>query len=176
MKAAKKTLVIGLIMTALLVLTNLPGSAKKPKKDAALARTRKQVKMLDDLYKTAVVLITEHYIEDDSSLPAGTAAKALFAAMKKNGWHEVRLLDVAGEPLEEENVAKDGFEKKAVAAMKAGKPYYDEVEQGKDGKRYLRAATIVPVVMKKCILCHPNYADAKKGAAIGTLSYKLLIE
>jgi Na+/phosphate symporter len=44
---------------------------KKPAvRKAALKRTRKQVKMLDDLYKTAVVLITKHYVTEDSDLPA----------------------------------------------------------------------------------------------------------
>ena len=37
--------------------------------DAAVKRTRRQVKMLDDLYKTAVVLITQHYVTEDSALP-----------------------------------------------------------------------------------------------------------
>jgi hypothetical protein len=28
-------------------------------------------------------------------------------------------------------------------------------------------------VLKKCIMCHPHYEDAKKGAAVGALTYKL---
>lgn len=32
--------------------------------DAAVARTRKQVQMLDDLYKTAIVLVTENYVDE----------------------------------------------------------------------------------------------------------------
>jgi len=35
--------------------------------NAAVARTRQQVLMLDDLYKTAVVAITEHYVNDPSA-------------------------------------------------------------------------------------------------------------
>ena len=73
---------------------------KAKKKDAALERTRKTVRMLDDIYKTTVVLITEHYVNDEDDLPAGTAAIALFDAIKKKGWHEVRLLDAKpGEPI-----------------------------------------------------------------------------
>ena len=41
--------------------------------------------MLDDLYKTVVVLVTEHYVTDPSILSAASAAKALFAAMKDGG-------------------------------------------------------------------------------------------
>jgi hypothetical protein len=46
----------------------------------------------------------------------------------------------------------------------------------KKGKSYLRAMTAIPVVSKKCIMCHPNYAEAKKGAAVGALSYTVPIE
>ena len=143
--------------------------------DAALKRTRKMVRMLDDIYKTTVVLITEHYIEEDSNLPAGTAAKALFAVIKQKGWHDVQLLDASGEPYDDINSPDDEFEIKAVAKLLGGESYYDEVIE-KDGKRFLRAATPVPVVMKKCIMCHSNYEDVPEGQPIGALSYTLPIE
>ena len=172
-------LAVGMVASSLL----LPGGrvdAKPPRKSsaptqAAIERTRKQVRMLDDLYKTAVVLITKHYVTEKSSLPAGSAAIALFDAMKKKGWHEVRLLDATGEPLEEKNSPRDAFEKQAVKALKAGKGYYERVVQVK-GKPFLRAATPIPVVLKKCTMCHENYNDAKKGEPIGALSYTIPIE
>ncbi len=148
---------------------------KKQKADPAVERTRKTVRMLDDLYKTMVVLVTEHYVNDPDDLGAGPAALALFDAMKKKGWHEVRLLDATGEPYNETNVANDAFEKEAVKKMKAGDPWYDQVEE-KDGKRFLRAATAIPVVMQKCTMCHAHYEDAAEGEAIGLLSYTLPIE
>ncbi|MDA9857159.1 hypothetical protein N9D23_03505 [Rubripirellula sp.] len=55
--------------------------------DAATERTRDTVRMLDDVYKAAVVLITTHYVNDEDDLPAGTAAIALFDAVNKKGWH-----------------------------------------------------------------------------------------
>jgi hypothetical protein len=48
------------------------------------------------------------------------------------------------------------------------------VEKG--GKSYLRAITAIPVVSDRCIMCHSNYKDAKKGAAIGALTYTVPIE
>ncbi len=142
---------------------------------AAVARTRKQVRMLDDLYKTAVVLITTHYVEEDSDLAAGEAAKALFAAMKEKGWHEVRLLDATGEPIEEVNAPKDAFEKRAIQSLKNGETFVDRVIT-RDGKYYLRAATPLPVVMEKCVMCHANYAGVRKGQPIGALGYTIPIE
>jgi hypothetical protein len=131
--------------------------------------------MLDDLYKTAVVLITEHYVDESSDLPAGTAAKALFAAMQEKGWHEVRLLDATGQPIEEGNAPADDFEREAIRQIKAGESYVDQIIQ-RDGARYLRAATPIPVVMTKCTLCHEHYKKAKPGEAIGALGYTLKIE
>ena len=37
--------------------------AAAPAEDAAVERTRQTTRMLDELYKTAVVLITKHYVE-----------------------------------------------------------------------------------------------------------------
>ena len=148
---------------------------EKQPADPAVARTRKQVQMLDDLYKSTIVMITEHYVDEKSDLAAGSAFQKIFKAMKDKGHHDVRLLDASGEPYEAKNVAQDDFEKSAIKALKSGQPYYDQVVE-KDGKRYLRAATPIPVVMKKCTLCHPNYEKAKAGEPIGALGYTLLIE
>ena len=131
--------------------------------------------MLDDIYKTAVVLITDKYVHDEDDFPAGSAAIALFKAINKKGWHEVRLLDATGEPYVDENSPREGFETKAVKNLKASKDYYEQIVQEED-KRYLLAATPIPVVMQKCVMCHPYYEQAKEGEAIGALSYRLEIE
>ena len=142
---------------------------------AAVERARKTVRMLDDVYKTAIVLITDKYVHDEGDFPAGSAAIEWFSQISQKGWHDVQLIDVTGEPYNPENVADDAFEKRAVKELKAGKDYVDELTR-KDGKAVLRAATAVPVVMQKCVMCHPHYKDAKKGEAIGTISYTLPIE
>ena len=87
----------------------------------------------------------------------------------------MRLLDATGEPYDDENSPREGFETKAVKNLKAGKDYYEQIVQEED-KRYLLAATPIPVVMQKCVMCHPHYEQAKEGEAIGALSYRLEIE
>lgn len=147
---------------------------KKPE-DAAVARTRKQVLMLDDLYKNAIVLITENYVQEDSDLAAGAAFQKLFEAMRKKGHHDVRLLDATGEPYNAKNLPRDEFEKAAVAALKSGKAKYEQITE-QNGKRVLRLATPIPVVMKKCTLCHPAYEKTAAGQPIGALGYTIAIE
>ena len=148
---------------------------KKGKGNKRLERTRDQVRMLDDLYKTAIVLITDKYVEDKDSYPAGGLATKLFGAMQEKGWHDVRLLDATGDPIRKKNAASDDFEKAALAELKAGKGWYEKVVKS-EGKRYLRVATPVPVVSKKCIYCHEHYADAKEGEPIGAIGYRLEIK
>jgi hypothetical protein len=146
------------------------GDKKEPDK-AALERTREQVKMLDTLYKTAVISITNSYVEGQSSVPAAMVAKDVFAAMHKAGYHHARLIDATGKPKNKKNVANTDFEKKAVDEMKAGKQYYEEVAQV-DGKHVLRAATIVPVVLQQCATCHGK----KEGTLLGAIVYELPIK
>jgi hypothetical protein len=143
--------------------------------DAALKRTRRTVQMLDDIYKSTVVLITDKYVHSDEDFPAGSAAVALFKHVTEKGWHKVRLIDATGEPYSPGNVAQDAFEKSGLEELKKGNAYYDEVVE-EDGQHHLRAITPIPVVMEKCIMCHPNYADVKKGAPIGAISYSLVID
>lgn len=99
MKRRFQSLVLGVLAVAVTLglLASMPADEKAPA-EPAVERTRKTVRMLDDLYKTAVVLITTHYVNDTKDLSAGSAAVALFDAMKKKGWHEVRILDATGEP------------------------------------------------------------------------------
>lgn len=137
-------------------------------KDAAVTRTRQQVLMLDDLYKTAIVLITEHYVKDPATLSAASAGKAIFAAMKQKGWHEVRLVGFTDVLFNQENKPADAFEQAAKKSLVSGKATHEEVVT-KDGKRYLRMATAVPVVMEKCTMCHANFKDNKN--VIGALAY-----
>lgn len=144
-------------------------------KDAAVERARKQARMLDGMYKNAIVLVTTHYVTEKTDTPAGVAFKKLFETAKKEGWHEVRLIDATGDPYEPANVAQSDFEKRAVKEILAGKPYVDQVVEN-SGKRQLLVATAVPVVMQKCVMCHEHYAKAPAGQAVGALSYVIPVE
>jgi len=161
-----------LVLAVAAVSVPWSSQAATPDNSPQVERARREVRLLDDIYKSAIVLITKHYVEEKSDLPAGEAFKVLFNGMKEKGWHEVRLLDGTGEPLNDVNKPQDDFERQAMKAMLAGKPYYEELAT-RDGKQFLRAATPVPVVMEKCTLCHENYRGKK---IIGALGYTLPLE
>src|SRR5262245_18066998 len=137
---------------------------------AGLARARESIKMLDDLYKSAVVAITEKYVEQQSDTPAAAVAKKVFEAMHKKGWHTARLVDATGKPRKVDNLPKTDWEKKAAAEIKGGKAYLEEIGE-KDGKPVLRAATVVPAVMNACTICY----GGKEGRVLGAIIYELPI-
>lgn len=137
--------------------------------DPALERTREQVKMLDDLYKNAVVSITKRYVGAQDKQPAIMVALDVFGAMKKHGWHSAKLVDATGEPMNESNAPATDFEKQAAREINAGKAYFERVVgEGKD--RRLLAATVVPVVMQKCADCHTH---KKVGEVLGFIRYDI---
>jgi hypothetical protein len=138
---------------------------------AAIDRTREQVKMLDDLYKTAVVGINDTYVDKQQDVPAAMVAAQVFDVMRKKGYHDARLVDVTGKPKNDDNAAKTAFEKAAVKEILAGKTYYEEIGE-KDGKPVLRAATLVPAVNKTCAACH----RVKVGDKLGTIVYEVPIK
>jgi hypothetical protein len=178
MKRALLLLTSTLVALSLAVVPSQSAPKDKEKTEpdeAAVKRARKTVKMLDDIYKTAIVLITDKYVKTKKDYPAGRAAIKWLNEIGKAGHPKTRLIDVSGQPYSEVNVAEDAFEKEAVKQIKAGKGYYEKVEK-KEGKANLRAMTAIPVVSQRCVMCHENYKDAKKGEAVGALSYTIPIE
>jgi hypothetical protein len=150
------------------------GTVTEDKKDSdlALERTRERVKMLDDLYKNAVVSITTRYVSNQDGQPAIMVAKDIFGAMKKQGWHSAKLVDATGEPMSDANAPKTDFEKDAARAMNSGKSYFESVV-GEGANRRLLAATLVPVVMQKCTECHNH---KKVGEVLGFIRYDIPVK
>jgi hypothetical protein len=178
--AALALAAVALFTAEQLVVAKEPAANKEPAAQkepnaAAVARSKKTVQMLDNIYKQTIVLVTDKYVNDTDDFAAGSAAVLLFKNISDSGSHNVRLLDATGEPYDDKNVAKDDFEREGIKRLKAGDKIYEKVIE-KDGKPYLRAITPVPVVLKKCIMCHEHYADAKPGEPIGAISYVVPIE
>ena len=155
--------------------TITPAAGQQKLRARPLDDVRREIRMLDDIYKGGIVTITQHYVSAEDSIPAGTAFKQLFVAAEKKGWHRVRLIDTTGEPYSEENQAEDKFEKRAVTKLLKGETWVEQVEQ-RNGVQHLRVATPIPVVFEKCIMCHDNYRDIPAGQPIGALTYLLPVD
>jgi hypothetical protein len=168
-----KATIVGLTfgLAAILTITapsSFGAEQKAVSSDRELERTREEVKMLDDLFKNAIVLIDHTYVKKPDDVAAATASKALFAALKKDGWCDVRLLGLTDVIGDQDDVPRGTFEETAAKKLVAGDTWYEEVTE-KDGKRYLRVATAIPVVSENCVMCHANFKGNKGN--IGALSY-----
>jgi hypothetical protein len=162
------------IGTPVLVSAQESADKTKPRK-RAVERSRETVKMLDNIFKQTIVLVTDKYVHGEDDFAAGSAAVLLFKNVSEAGDNKVRLIDATGDPYDAANVAQDDFEKQGIKKLKAGAAGYEEIVT-RDGKPFLRALTPVPVVMQKCVMCHSHYADAKEGEPIGAISYTVPIE
>lgn len=181
------SLIVGLAIWSVVITTVFHGSVAPTTVSAqetgavtvvdeqAIDRSRETVKMLDNIFKQTIVMVTDKYVHDEDDFAAGSAAVLLFKNISESGENKVRLIDATGDPYEMDNVAKDEFEKQGIKRLKAGAKGYEQVIS-KNGKAYLRSLTPVPVVMQKCVMCHSHYADAKPGEPIGAISYTVPIE
>lgn len=155
---------------AMLIGLQSPQTARAddPAADPALERTRAQVKMLDELYKNAVVSITKIY---PKGAPAIRVAQDVFGVMEKSGHHSAKLMDSTGTPLGDDSEPKTPFEKRASKAMQEGKEYYEEII-GEGDNRRLMAATVVPAVLPRCAACH----GVVEGDLLGFIRYDIPVK
>ena len=101
--------------------------------------------------------------------PKADIISLYFYIKKEGGYHEVRLVGISDVLINPDiNKPKDDFEKEAKKQLLSGASSYEEVVTI-DGKRYLRKATPVPVVLEKCAMCHANFKD--NDGIIGSLMY-----
>ena len=171
---AKKLGCLGGGLTAAILIATLGGAAPSPAEDGrereadpALARARREVKMLDELYKTAVVSITEKY---QRGQPAIMVAKDIFKVMEDGRYHSAKLVDASQAPLGVDTEPATDFEKRAAEAMREGETYVEEVAGEGDDRRLL-AATIVPAVHPRCAACH----GVEVGDLLGFIRYEIPI-
>ncbi len=140
--------------------------------EKAVKRARQTVKILDEMYKTFIVLITDEYVKDETMFSALTVSKNVFEKMSTKGWYKARLIDATGDPHNPENTPGNKFERDAIEAFIDGKTFYDKVEK-ENGEYYYKAATSVSIVTNGCTICHPHN---KHGDLLGGISYTFLLD
>ena len=104
----------GLLATLALAQLRAPSSAAGEKAKgpdpAAVERARASVKLIDALYKNSVVQITETYVGEKKHVPAARVTQRVFKAMHEGGFHNARLVDASGDPVNEDNKANTPFD------------------------------------------------------------------
>ncbi|MFO0865485.1 MAG: hypothetical protein U0744_12695 [Gemmataceae bacterium] len=93
------------------------------------------MKFVDELNKAYVVNITGTYVRAQEVTPAARIARKVFDHMEsKKMIQSGRLIDVSGNPIGENNVAKSNFEKGLLHASREA--YVDEVGTTAEGKLF----------------------------------------
>ena len=138
---------IGLLMLVLVVTS---ARTDQPQHSTlSVAQARRQAEILHDtLHTTLQVVHHRYYREDEGLLLPAAALREIFADIEKRQKIELHWLAVEGEVMNTDHRAKDDFELAAVAALKADKPFHEEVT----ATTYRRAGPIT--LRNECLKCH----------------------
>lgn len=146
-------------------VTAAPKPTAGPIERVSLPEGRRQVRMMDEVYKTAVVTTHQMYVQDPGTPAAVIWAKQVINKLKGKGWPDARIFATHDRPLNPENAPVDPFERSAAAAFRSGKTSYEQVTPGE-----LRYATDLRLLDEKCVMCHVRN---KPGDLVGGVSYRV---
>jgi hypothetical protein len=162
---------LGLSVAALGTVLSVSAAAGTEKVPAAppvrvsLDEGRRMVRMMDDIYKAAVITTHRMYVQDPGTPAAVIWAKQVVREVHRKGWPEARILAAVERPLNPENYPADPFERQAIQAFRSGKPSFEKVEPGS-----LRYATEIRIDDRTCLTCHVHN---REGDLLGGVSYRV---
>jgi hypothetical protein len=127
--------------------TEPQGASAAPRPTAAEAQGRAE--LLHETFHAVLQVVHHQYYREDEGLaiPAATLKK-VFGELGSRKQVEVRWLAVNATAMNSDHLPRNDFERKAVAAITAGKDEYAEVEQDV----FRRAAPIT--LSSECLKCH----------------------
>ncbi len=116
---------------------------------AAIAAARRQAELLHASIHSTLQLVHDRYYREDEGLPIPAAILSeVFEELSRQQHVKLRWLVVEGQAMNTDHLPQDDFERAAVKALKAGRPFLDTVS----GDTYLRAAPIR--LSNHCLKCH----------------------
>jgi hypothetical protein len=156
---------------AALLTAGVAGAAQKPPAKQAEPlppeEARRMVRMMDDIYRSAVLTTQRMYVHDPGTAAAVTWAKQVMRDLHGKGWPEARIFASTDRPLNPDNKIADDFEREALLAFKQGKSAFEKTEGG-----VFRYASELRVTDKSCLMCHVRN---KEGDLLGGVSYRALV-
>jgi hypothetical protein len=164
---ATRAAVLGVLAMAVAAATLYAASvsATPAVERVSRAEAKRQVRMMDQIYKSAVVTTHKMYVQDPGTPAAVIWAKQVINQMKGKGWPDARIIASHDRPLNPENSPTDKFERDAIAAFQKGRTTFEVVTPTE-----VRYATDIRIVDEKCLLCHVRN---KTGDLVGGVSYRV---
>lgn len=109
---------------------------------------RERTATLHLAYSATLDTIHHYYFRKDQSVLPARAMEEIFKSVNRQSKAKANWISVNTKPMSVDHEPTSDFEKKAAAAIAAGKDKYESVEDG-----YLRSATSIPL-HGGCISCH----------------------
>jgi hypothetical protein len=167
MAISRLLLLLAVPALALPALAGEPASKEAPLR-VSLAEGRRLVRMMDDIYKHAVLATHKMYVQDAGTPSAITWAKQVLPQVEAKGWPRAHIFSGTGRPLHPDNEPKDDFERAAVRAFQGGKSAVEAVEGDT-----LRYASEIRVTDRSCLMCHVRNHE---GDLLGGVSYRVALQ
>ena len=148
---------------------------EKPKTSLAAApipsvnEARGRARLLHETVRAMLQVVHHEYYREDEKLPipARTFKKA-FRDVSERQKVELRWLAVTGQPMNQDHIAQNDFEKNAVSAIASGADEWELAEGGV----YRHAGAIA--LTSECLKCHvPNRTNTQNRAAALVISMPL---
>lgn len=109
---------------------------------------RERAATLHLAYSATLDTIHHYYFRKDQSVLPARAMEEIFKSVNRQSKAKANWISVNTKPMSVDHEPTSDFEKKAAAAIAAGKDQYESVEDG-----YLRSASSIPL-HGGCISCH----------------------
>ncbi|QDV66771.1 hypothetical protein Poly24_04590 [Rosistilla carotiformis] len=131
---------------------------------ATLSEARSRATLLHEtLHGTLQVVHRDFFDEDDSHTIPSASLEDVFEALADSFQVDLKWLVVNTDIVNVDHRPEDAFERAAVKALAAGKPYFDGVE----GDRYRFAGPIR--LASQCLKCHVKHRTSTHNRTAGLL-------
>lgn len=114
-----------------------------------VSEARRQAEVLHTAIHSTLRVVHDRYFHVDAGLPIpASILKEVFRDLETEQHVKLRWLAVEGQPMNVDHKPQDSFEQEAVIALKARRPFHEQVLGG----TYRRAASIT--LSNHCLKCH----------------------
>lgn len=120
-----------------------------PRVSAVVARDR--ANLLHDVYAATLHVMHDHYFNDERAIVPARALEDAFATLADESKIKARWISVNTKPMSIRHEPESDFEKKAAAAIVAGKREFELTE-----KNYYQRAVAIPLT-EGCVSCHTGF-------------------